>query len=361
MSFIIDRYIIKKFIAILFFNILAFLVVFVVIDLIDNLDKFLSHNASFKYVFLYYVYYIPYIIILTLPISMLLGSLFTLGSMAQYNEIIAIQTSGVSLYRIILPILLLALFISIVSGIAGETVVPYSNRARLNVYRYDIKKETRQIKTARSHLAIQDGGDRQVYMQFYETTQKRAHRVNIIFKNENKIIRRLDSRFMKWDDEKKIWSLIQVTERLFTDSSEIVLRHDTLYYEDSQITPEDLLDLEIQPEEMNYSELNRFVNKMLTLGADARRWLVDLYMKISYPFANFIIVMFGAPLASRKRRSGPALGFAMALLISFIYFLFLRTGQVLGHNGDLDPWLAAWIGNIVFGVGAIITMIKVKK
>ncbi|MCI0595934.1 MAG: LptF/LptG family permease, partial [candidate division Zixibacteria bacterium] len=75
----------------------------------------------------------------------------------------------------------------------------------------------------------------------------------------------------------------------------------------------------------------------------------------------FIIVLFGAPLASRKRRSGPALGFALALLISFVYFLFLRSGQVLGHNGTLEPWLGAWIGNIVFGIGGVTMMLMVRK
>ena len=60
-------------------------------------------------------------------------------------------------------------------------------------------------------------------------------------------------------------------------------------------------------------------------------------------------------------RSGPAIGFAIALTVSFIYFLFLRTGQVLGHKGDLNPWIAAWIGNVVFGIGGIMAMIKVRK
>ena len=358
---ILDRYITKKFLTILFFNILAFIIIFLVIDLIEHLDKFLSYKATFHQVAKYYFYYIPFIIILTLPISMLLSSLFSLGTMAQYNEIVAIQTSGVSLYRILLPILLLAFLISIISGIAGETIVPQTNRLRLDVYRYEIKKETRKIRTARSQLAIQDTGHRQLYIQFYEVAKKRAHNVNILWIEGDKIVRRLDCRYMIWDDRKEMWMLRDVTERIFQDSQEKITHYDSLAYADSRITVEDLLDLEIQPEEMNYAELNRFVDKMLALGADARRWLVDLYMKISYPLANFIIVLFGAPLAARKRRSGPALGFALALLISFIYFLFLRTGQVLGHKGELPPWLAAWIGNIVFGAGGIITMLRVRK
>ena len=358
---ILDQYIIRKFVTILFFTILAFIVIFVIIDLIENLDKFLSFDASFRQVFLYYIYYIPYIIILTLPVSMLLSSLFSIGSMAQHNEIIAMKTSSVSLYRILLPVLALAILISILSGFAGETLVPKSYRLRLDIYRYQIKKESRKIKGSRSHIAIQDGNNRQIFMQFYDTSKKRGHRINIIQIEENKLIERFDAHFMQWDQENNNWLLINTTRRVLTDTTEIINKIDTLVYARSNITPEDLLDIEILPEEMNYSELNRFVDKMLSLGADARRWLVDLYMKISYPLANFIIVLFGAPMAARKRRSGPALGFALALLISFVYFLFLRTGQVLGHKGDLSPWLGAWIGNIVFGIGAIIIMLKVRK
>ncbi len=361
MTTILDRYIFKKFLIILFYTVLAFVVIFVIIDLIENLDKFLSFNASFGSVFFYYILYIPYIIILTLPVSMLLSSLFSLGSMAQHNEIIAMNASSVSLYRVLFPVFFLSFLISILIGLAGETLVPQINRMRFDIYRYKIKQESRQLKTSRSQIAIQDGNNRQIFIQFYETKKKQAHKVNIITSADNKIIERLDARFMQWNMEKKYWELIFVTERIFTDSSEYVLRYDSLSYANSSIIPDDLLDLEIQPEEMNYAELNRFVDKMLLLGADARRWLVDLYMKISYPLANFIIVLFGAPLAARKRRSGPALGFAIALLISFIYFLFLRTGQVLGHKGDLSPWLAAWIGNLVFGIGAIFILVKMRK
>lgn len=345
----------------LFFNILAFIVIFIVVDLIENLDKFLSFQASFFDVLLYYIYYMPYISILTLPIAMLLSSLFSLGSMAQYNEIIAMQSAGVSNYRVMLPVVMLAFLVSIAVGLSGETIVPQTNQARLDVYRYNIKKENRTIETTRNQLAIQDGENRQMYIQVYETARQKAHKVNVIWTRQNRVVKRWDARVMQWKPQQNIWVLHDVIQRQLSDTSEQVTAFDSVAYLESTITPEDLTDLEIEPEEMNYTELRRFVNKMKELGADARRWLVDLHMKIAYPFANLIIVLFGAPLAARKRRSGPALGFALALLISFIYFLFLRSGQVLGHKGTLEPWLAAWIGNIVFGVGAIFMMLRLRR
>ncbi len=358
---ILSSYILKRFLTILFFTTLAFIVIFIVVDLIERLDKFLAHDTEWTNLFLYYIYYIPYIIILTLPVNMLLSTLFSIGIMAQYNEIISCKSAGISLYKIVFPILILGLLISILSGLAAETVVPHTNRLRLDVWRYDIRNEKRSILNKRDRLALQDGSNRQLYIGFYNSSKRRGTQINLVWVNKNEITKRWDAKSMQWNAERSGWLMLDVVERIFTETTENVTYRDSIWYTETQIYPDDLVELETKPEEMNYTELNRFVDRMIEIGADARKWKVDLYMKISYPFANFIIVLFGAPLASRKRRSGPALGFAIALLISFIYFLFLRTGQVLGHKGDINPWIAAWIGNIVFGVGGIIAMLKVRK
>lgn len=358
---ILSTYILKKFLTILFFTTLAFIVIFIVVDLIEKLDKFLAQDAQWTDVALYYIYYVPYIIILTLPVDMLLSTLFSIGIMAQNNEIVACKSAGISLYRIVFPILIVGLTISVASGVAAETVVPQTNKLRLDVWRYDIRKEKRNIASRRDQLAVQDGDHRQLYIGFYDSARKRGTQINLVWLDKNGIAKRWDAKSMQWNESRGGWLMRDVVERVFTDTTENVVYKDSVFYGEGKILPDDLMELETNPEEMNYTELNRFVERMTEIGADARKWKVDLYMKISYPFANFIIVLFGAPLASRKRRSGPALGFAIALLISFVYFLFLRTGQVLGHKGDINPWIAAWIGNIVFGIGGIVAMIKVRK
>ena len=358
---LLDRYILRKFFTIFLFVILGMIVVFVVIDLIENLDKFLSYHATTPQVVLYYLYYIPFIIVLTLPIDVLISTLFSMGTMAQHNEVIACQSAGISLYRLLAPLLAAALVISIVTGIATETVVVDANRARLDLYRFDIKKEKRLPVKTRHRIAIQDGPQRQVFIRYYNETRKVARDVNILFFNGTEIVRRLDARRMEWDEAHHQWILHQVAARTFNGDQETVVHHDTLHYVPVRIQPQDLLEMERKPEEMKFTELRRFIHRMQSLGIDVRKWLVDLHMKIAYPFTNFIIVLFGAPLASRKRRSGPAVAFAVALLITFVYFIFLQSGQVLGHDGTLPPWLAAWLGNIVFGIGGIILFIAIRK
>jgi lipopolysaccharide export system permease protein len=358
---ILSFYIIKRFLSILFYASFAFIAIFIIVDLIERLDDFLAQDAGWIQLVYYYIYYIPFIIILTLPINTLLSTLFSIGIMAQNNEIIACKAAGISLYRITFPLLILGLVISVLSGVASETVVPHTNKLRLDIWRYEIRKEQKNLLNKRNRLALQDGKNRQIYIGFYDSARRKGTQINVVWMNQNGIAKRLDAKSMVWREDRSAWLFTDVVERTFTDSSEKVSYLDTLWYNETKIYPDDLVELETKPEEMNYGELNRFVDRMTNIGADARKWLVDLYMKISYPFANFIIVLFGAPLASRKRRSGPAIGFAIALMVSFIYFLFLRTGQVLGHKGDLNPWIAAWIGNFVFGIGGIIAMLKVRK
>ncbi len=358
---ILDRYIVNKFLAILFMASMAFVVLFVVVDLIENLDRFLNSQATLVQGFLYYLYYIPQIILLTLPVNMLLSSLFSLGSMSQYNELIACMSAGVSLYRLVLPIMILAFFISIGAGVFGETLVPEANRARLDIWRYEIRKEPRDQARNRSQLALQDYGNRQINISYYDGKRKMINKASIVEIRDNEVQQRWDVRKMIWEPDSSSWQMVGVIHRVLSDSGEQITEYDSLVYRNTRILPEDLQELQIQPEEMNYQELAAFVDNMRSIGVDARKWLADLHMKISYPFANFIIVLFGAPLASRKRRSGPAIGFALALLISFVYFLFMRSGQVLGHKGALDPMVGAWIGNVIFGTGGLLMMMLMRK
>jgi lipopolysaccharide export system permease protein len=197
---ILDRYLVKKFIFNLLFGIFAFVIVFLVIDLVENIDKFLDLKVKFVTILIYYLYYIPYIVSLTLPMSMLLACLFALGSMSQHNEIIAQKSAGISLYRITLPLLVLALLISVLSGFFNEMVVPVTNQARLDIYRYDIKNNPRSIGTKRNNIYIQDLKNRKVSIAYFNGNTKEALTVSIQYFNGPLLVRRLDAKKMHWQD-----------------------------------------------------------------------------------------------------------------------------------------------------------------
>jgi lipopolysaccharide export system permease protein len=356
---VLDKYILKKFLINLFISVGAFVIIFLIVDLIENIDKFIDRDATISTVFIYYIYYIPQIISLTLPVSMLLACLFTLGSMSQHNEIVAQKSAGVSLYRIFTPLFIIAFIISIASGFFNEFLVPWTNQERLDLYRYEIKKNPKNKAARRNNIYLQDISNRKISIAFFDGRTNEAKKVSLQYFDGRQLIKRIDANSMIWKNHN--WIMHDVIERVFADSLVALNKYDQLVLKDLKFKPENLLELQKQPEEMSYTELQTFIIDMTRIGAEVRKWIVELNMKISYPFANFIIILFGAPIAARKRRSGTAVGIGIALLICFVYFLFIRMGQVMGHQGTIDPLLGAWLGNIIFGIAGIYTLVTAKK
>jgi lipopolysaccharide export system permease protein len=356
---VLDKYLVKKFIINLFFSISAFVIIFLVVDLIENIDKFIDRDATVTQVILYYLYYIPYIINLTLPVAMLLACLFSLGSMSQHNEIVAQKSSGISLYRIFTPLFILAFILSIGAGFFNEFVVPWTNQARMDLYRYDIQKHPKNKGARRNDIYLQDKGNRKISIAFFDGIKNEGKKISLQYFDGRRLLRRIDAEKFSWIDQH--WVLHNVTERVFNDSALSVQKYVKNIQSDLTFKPASLLELQKQPEEMSFLELKEFIREMTAIGAEVRKWIVELYLKISYPFANFIIVLFGAPIAARKRRSGTAVGIGISLLICFIYFLFIRMGQVMGHQGTLEPWLGAWLGNILFGLAGVYTNLTARQ
>ncbi|HID39258.1 MAG TPA: LPS export ABC transporter permease LptG [Calditrichaeota bacterium] len=356
---ILDRYILKKFLINLFIAVSTWLIIFLVVDIIENLSKFLDRDATFNQVFMYYMYYVPYIISLTLPVAMLLAALFTASGLAQKNEITAQLSSGISLYRILIPLFIIALFISIGAGFFNETIVPEANQRRLDIKRYDIERKTRPKAKSRTNIFRQDQTQRKVSIKYYNGKSKKARRISIKRFKGSKLIERIDATTMEWKDDH--WLLHNGKVRTFKNGKETVYVFKDSVLTDLTLQPDDLIELQKMPEEMGYAELSRFIAELQSIGADTRKWIVEQHLKIAMPFANFIVVLLGAPLAARRRRGGISINFGVSLLVTFIYFIIIRVGQVLGYQGTLNPVLGAWLGNLVFFTLGLYTLLSVRK
>lgn len=356
---ILDRYIIRRFLINLFIAVITWIVIVLVVDIIENVSRFIDQNAALSDVLLYYIYYIPYIISLILPVSMLLSALFSLSVLAQHNEVVAQLSAGISLYRLLLPLFLLSLLISGLAGVFNETIVPVSSQRRLDIKRYEISKNPRPTERTRSNIYVQDNVNRTFSAHFFNGQTNEARQVSIKSFNGSALVERIDAERMIWKNDQ--WQLVKGTVRRFTNSSELISTFKDSLLADSRIKPEQLAVMQKSPEEMSYVELNDFISELQMLGADPRKWLVERHLKIALPFANFIVILLGAPLASRKRRGGIGLNFGLSLMVSFIYFIIVRTGQVFGHQGQLPPFCAAWMGNLIFLTLGIYSLLAVRK
>ena len=195
---------------------------------------------------------------------------------------------------------------------------------------------------------------------FFDGYQLTAYNVTVLYRKGNSISQRIDAKNMKWVDNN--WVFQGVIKRLF-NNNEKMEKLAKLSGLELNVKPEDLSIIQIKPEEMNYAELKKFINKLKSLGGDATGWSVNLYQKLSFPFSNFIIVLFGIAFASTGwRGGGAAKGYAISLLICFLYYgINVSMGPILGQKGLLHPALAAWLGNIIFGTFGVIVLVKTPK
>ncbi|MFQ6112519.1 MAG: LPS export ABC transporter permease LptG [bacterium] len=354
----LDLYILRRFVTTLLCALIVFILTVIFVDMVGNLAKFIDKDVPYLIITKYYLFYIPYLFVLVLPVAMLLASLFGIGQMARYNELIAIKSVGISLNRILLPLLSLSILISLVALVFGEVVVPPANHEKSRIKNEYLEPVSKQIKSRISNIYWRDKLDRRIFIGSYDSRTKIAHKVSIQQYKENQIAERLDAVKMTWQDS--TWVLLDGYKRLFSGDSEQASAFDTLKDSNIDFKPEQLSQTQKEPEDMSYGELNNFIQEVKRNGGDANRWLVDLYLKISFPFASFVMVLFGAPLASNKKSSGVIAGSIISLIISFIYFGFVKFVQTLGHTGTFSPLMSAWLPNGIFFVAGIILLFETK-
>ena len=361
---LIDRYLARTFLYTLGFALLAFVLVFVIVDLIENLDKYIDHDASLRDVFYYYVCFTPFIVVLTLPVAMLLSTLFSLGTLSKYNELTAIKANGVSLYRILLPIFGIAFLVSLLVLFSAEYLIPQANAEKSRIKSFNIEKKPRAKEVIRSNLFFEGRDHFFYYFKKYNSETQTAERVVVQKITEGHITESIEAEKMVWTA--RGWKFEKAKRRLFSDSlgegsTERYEEHETLLYPALKETPEAFAKKQKKPDEMGFFDLRRFIKIKESLGENTARELVELYLKITFPFVNLIVVFLGAPIAAAPRRGGFMLGFAISLIISFVYFALIRAGQSLGQNQKLPPLLAASFANIVFGLIGLVLLIKAKK
>lgn len=348
----LDRYILQRYVSWLGMSILALWLVAFVVNLNENIDMFIDHQANVGQFVRYYVYRTPYWVILTLPVAVLLSTLFCLTSMARRNEITAAKAAGISLYRLLLPLFVFGLCFSGVAFAFTDIVVPIATE-RYNDARDDIRSY-RRSDGSRRQVLLQDTEGQLLSARSYEHAKRRAHHVLWEQRQDASTTRRVTGRVLQWRGDRG-WIFLDGHEYSFADPAPQVTAFDSLELTLLTLVPDDLARQRRKPEEMNYRELRSYINRAVANGEDATRNLVDLHLKIAFPLTCFVILLLGAPVAANAR-GGRANSFGIGVLICFVFYSCVKAGQALGWNAVIDPWLGAWIANLLFGALGVVLL-----
>jgi len=258
---IIDKYLVKQFLQTVLFGLLAFALIFVVIDMMENLDDFIDQDVPYELILNYYLVFIPEIIRLMTPVAVLLAALFTAGKMSNLNELTALRAGGVSLYRFMTPFIITSFIISLSAVYIGGYLVPLANKQKVYIEQKYMRKGLVNIG---SNIFFQDTKNRIVTIRYYDVENNQANQVSIQEFDKNDITKlafRTDAYRMKFDSTKNCWILFNGTSRTFLDTGESFEKFLEKEYYGLNFKPEEIIKKQRKPEEMTLPELDNYAKE----------------------------------------------------------------------------------------------------
>jgi len=345
---LVDIYIIQHFTSKLIMTILAFIVIFLLVDIVDHLDHIMDSEMPSREIIRYYYHTVPWYFSLGLPMSLLLATVFTFGILQKNNELSAFKASGLSIKRLSIPLLILGMIFSVFSFYFDNLYVTENLQKRNELgTKYNLIR-SKSPKMKKKNIFRQETKNEVLGIRRYQFRSQTSHNISIQKFSDGILISRLDAPLMKWNAEYKYWTLPTHYTREWEgeDLSFHKSEKDTILT--LNFTPTDLTQSTVKPEEMNYWELKKFVNKLEQHGVKDPRWAVNMYFKPAFACTSFLMILFGLSLSIRKPRSNLAVGIGISIFVIFMYYAAIKTGQSLGYKGSLSPFLSVWIPNLIF-------------
>jgi len=355
---ILDRYSVKNIFIPYLGTLLTFVSLYFIVDLFSNSDEWIQAKLPLSTVIAYYVNSIPEVFILVGPVALLLATLFGLGTLGKNNELTAMKAGGINLYRaIILPLLLMALFISLFTMFVNEVIVPPATRRVNEITR--MRQERNPNLSIYKNIQLYGESGNMFYIKSFDKKRKIMKGIQILkYSPQGFIESRIDAEEAKWSDGH--WIVHKGFLKRYDKRGNPLGRSEPIRELHISEIPPDFSSGEKEDSELSFRELQKYINTLEKSGFQPRRELVELYSRVSLPLANLIIILIGIPFALYTRRGGIMVGFGKAIGIGFIYLALFRVGQLLGR-GALPPAVGAWLANALFGTVGIILIFKVRK
>ncbi len=344
------------------FMVVALIVFFILLHYLEFVDDFLDRGATMRDIFLiYYPNFIPEIIRLTSPLALFLSCVYLTGKLAQEMQLVALQTSGVSLLRLLRPYVAVAVVLTGFMFWFNGWVVPITNRTVLEFDQKHLRDAPRQLDVTNVHR--QNSPNSLVTVGYYDHRDHIAHRVSLhLFGSDQRLLERVDAQRMEWLDSLSTWRLHETVIRTFDARDQEVRQAYPTLDTTLLVFPRDLARTERDVESMTIPVATEYVAALRRSGAGSLgRTLVGYYSKYAYPFANLILILIGVPLAAVRRRGGQAIQIGLGLLTAFAYLAAQKLTEPFGYSGELSPLVAAWLPHLAFLGIALLMLVKARK
>ena len=348
---IVDKYILKKFLKSFIFVVLIIVMIIVVIDITEKIGDFTDENVPMNRILEYYLDFIPWIANLISPITVFIATVFVTANMASHTEIVPILASGISFRRMLVPYLMGATIIALVSFYFNGWVIPKANKSRRA---FEIEYIEGRYYFNKSNFHIQVSPTEYLYLNRYVNNNNTGYSFTLEEVKDHKMIKKLSASQIYWVADSNKWLVKNWIKRELKDDGELITTGDTLMM-DLVILPKDFQSQHRLWETLSNSELDEKIYEIESRGLEGVEiYKVEKYFRYTMPFTVLVLVFIGVIVSSRKTRGGTGLQIALGFIISFIFIIFVITSRGIAEGGIINPAVAVWIPNVVFsGVGLI--------
>src|SRR5438874_2638957 len=358
---ILDDYVLRQFLEYLGLMLCTFVVLTLVFTFFELLGDIIRNRIALITVGEYLVNVIPSMVYLMTPLSVLIAVLVTFGLLQKSNELTAMKATGISLYRLIVPVIALAAMLSFTLFLFDQFYLPHANK-RQDALRNEIKGKPAQTYLNPQRKWIFGAHHEIYYYEFFDGERNQFANLSV-FALDPKVFgltaRTFASRVF-WNESLHKWVFQQGWVRTLTPTEvQDYKTFDVRTFADVDEPPNYFKKEVKQYSEMNFDELKAYIRKLEQGGFDVVRLRVQLYRKLSFPLITLVMSILAIPFAVSAGRQGALRGVATAIGIAVVYWVTSGLFEAMGNVNQLPAALAAWSPDLIFGLAGGYFILKV--
>lgn len=346
---ILDKYILKEFLGPFAFGVFAFTSVFVGTGTLYRIANLINdYGASFLAAAKVLILAMPSIVVITFPMSVLLGALLAFGRLSGSSELIVMRAGGQSFLRLAMPIFIMAFFISLGTTAFNEFVVPRANHAYETIVREEIMHDAKP--RTQEHIVIKDvrgeNIQRLIYARKFDSKTQIMSTITLQEFQNDVLVRVENADQAIWDKNQWIMQQGVIYDLSVGGGVDRMMRFSNQVLPINQ-NPSDIEKRKQGPEEMTIKELREQIKAYEASYVNTNKLKMEMYNRFALPMASLVCALIGAPLGLQKQRGSSSMGFGISVIVIFMYYSVMTLAGSLGKSGAVPPLLAAWIPNLI--------------
>ncbi len=349
---ILDEYVLRGFATYFGLVLSTFVLLTLVFTFFELLGDIVRNRVPLVTVGEYLLNFLPSVLYVMTPLSVLIAVLVTFGLMEKANEITAMKATGISLYRIVVPVLAVGMMLAVGLFFFEQFYLPGANK-RQDALWSAMKGKPPQTYLRADRKWIFGQQSTIFYYEFFDPDRNQFGRLAIFqFDPQTLAInRRIYANSVRWDENLQGWIFAQGWERGFRGPAIASYeKFDVRTFPDITEPPSYFKKEVKQSSEMNYAELSGYIDDLKQSGFDVVRLRVQLHKKLAYPLITFVMAVLAIPFALAAGHRGAIAGVAMAIGIAILYWVASGFFEALGNIGLLPAALAAWSPDLLFAL-----------